>query len=164
MNEVFIKRLSKNDIEEINEVSSMLYNWWGKEEGLTKEAMSDLIETRCGEKEIPIIYIAKHNDEVVGTISLIINDMDFKQDIYPLIVSFFIKEEYRNKGIARQLINRLIKQCKGKFNQIYLATDLESFYEKFGFEYIETCKCYYNIKLQKIDYYRIYKKELEKTD
>lgn len=53
----------------------------------------------------------------------------------------FVKEEYRGKGYSK-ILNDAILQEAGKrgFNRIYLKTDLENYYEKFGAKYLENLK------------------------
>ena len=160
MDEIIIEQLKKDNIKELDELTEILYNWWGKEEGYSIEAMKELIKSRCSEKDVPVVYIAKINDSVVGTLTLVANDMEFKQDLYPVITSLFVKEEYRKLGISRKLVEELVKHCKNKFDNIYLSTELEGFYEKLGFEYVETCNCYYIPNQDKILCGKVYRKSI----
>ena len=156
MDNITIKKLEKNDVKEIDEVAEMLYNWWGNEEGYSIEAIRKIVESRCNYKGFPVVYIAKTNSEVVGTISLIANDTDFRQDLFPMISSVIVKEKYRKQGIAQKLIETLINDNLDKHKEIFLVTDLDNFYEKLGFKYIETSECFYNIKEQEIKKDKIY--------
>jgi len=157
-----IKKLNIDDKKEIEETAELVYNWWNEEEGLPKEIVKEFIESRCSKAKIPAVFVAIMGDEVVGTVSLISNNIDFRQDLYPLITLFFVKENYRHLGIATKLMQYLINYCDNKFDSVYLTTKLDGFYEKLGFEYVETCKCYYNFKQKEIDYSRIYRKNLLK--
>jgi len=47
------------------------------------------------------------------------------------LCSLGVDENYRNKGLARQLVLELLKKTKG---EIYLATIMPRFFEKFGFK------------------------------
>ena len=49
----------------------------------------------------------------------------------------FVEENYRNNGIAKNLISFIINDIKPMgFNKIYLVTDHNNFYEKLGWEFL----------------------------
>ena len=160
-NKIKIKKLNISDKNEIEQLIQILYLWWGEENGFSREVFEELIKSRCLGKDIPVVIVAIIADEVVGTISLVANDLELRQDLYPVITSFFVKENYRNLGVAKKMMQEMIEHCRNKFGTVYLATDLYAFYEKFGFEYMETCKCSYSLKENKINYHKIYRKEID---
>lgn len=133
---VEIKKLTKNDTHEIQEVAKIFYNWWGKDSNLTKNDLMQIVINRC-ENLIPATYIAKMNNQVVGTITFIDNDTELRKDLYPMLGGMYVLEEYRHQGIASKLINNLIDDVSNNFDCIYLTTPLENFYEQFGFKFIE---------------------------
>ena len=48
------------------------------------------------------------------------------------------KEEYRNNGYSRILNDAILKEAKNRgFSTLYLKTDLENYYEKFGAIFIK---------------------------
>ena len=53
----------------------------------------------------------------------------------------YVKEEYRGKGYSKILNDAIIAEArKRNFKKLYLKSDLENYYEKFGAKYIETLK------------------------
>ena len=72
MEDIVIEELKIGNTREIEEVTEMLYNWWGEEEGYTKEVIKTFVESMCVNKEIPITYVAKIKTEV-GTRSTTIS-------------------------------------------------------------------------------------------
>lgn len=51
------------------------------------------------------------------------------------------KEEYRNNGYSRILNDAILKEAKNRgFSTLYLKTDLENYYEKFGAIFIKKLK------------------------
>lgn len=51
------------------------------------------------------------------------------------------KEEYRNNGYSRILNDAILKEAKNRgFSALYLKTDLENYYEKFGAIFIKKLK------------------------
>ena len=58
-------------------------------------------------------------------------------DLYPWIAVLFVSDEFRGNGYVSLLINKAKKDGKEKgFQNLYLYTDLENYYEKHGFSYI----------------------------
>ena len=50
----------------------------------------------------------------------------------------YVKKEYRGKGYSKILNDAILTEAKNRnFDKVYLKTDLENYYEKFGAVYIE---------------------------
>lgn len=154
-----ILKLRKNNIEEIEQVAKILYDWWGKNSKISFERMKKIVESRCSDKDYPQVLVVKRNNEVIGTISLVANDIELRQDLFPIITQVFVKECYRKQKIATTLINTLLSDVLPKFNTIYLTTTLNNFYEKFGFEFVEESDVWFeNEKIIREKIYKIEKK------
>lgn len=55
----------------------------------------------------------------------------------PWLACLFVNESHRNNGIAGQLLDHGLQESKRKgFDELYLATDLEDFYESKGWKHI----------------------------
>ncbi len=132
-----IKKLNKKETNEINQVAHILYNWWGKDCNLKISNLENIVKSRCSEKTIPITYIAKINDLVVGTVCFLDNDTQLRKELYPMLGGLYVKEEYRHQNIATKLINTILNDISKNFNCVFLTTPLNNFYEHFGFEFIE---------------------------
>ncbi len=53
----------------------------------------------------------------------------------------YVKEKYRNNGYSKILNDAILKETKNrKFKLLYLKTDLENYYEKFGAIFIKKLK------------------------
>lgn len=53
----------------------------------------------------------------------------------------YVKEIYRNKGYSKILNDAILKEAKERgFKTIYLKTDLNNYYDKFGAIYIKDLK------------------------
>ena len=55
-----------------------------------------------------------------------------------MIACVYVKEEYRNQGIATKLMKAMLNDISTHFDFVYLTTLLDGFYEKFGFKFVET--------------------------
>ena len=88
-------------------------------------------------------YIYEEDNKVVGFIN-----MDIKYDKSELVY-IYIKEKYRNKGIASKLLNRAIKDLKSK-EVINITLEVNennktaiNFYKKNGFKTVAIRQNYY---------------------
>ena len=53
----------------------------------------------------------------------------------------YVKKEYRKKGYSKLLNNAILKEAKKLgYKKIYLKSELNGYYEKFGAIYIEDLK------------------------
>lgn len=156
---VKIIKLSPKDKAEINQIANIWFDWWGKDCNLKISDLEQIVKNRCSGKIIPITYVAKIDSQVVGTISFIDNDAELRPDLYPMIACLYVREEYRNQGIATKLIETALNNISSHFNVVYLTTSLNRFYEKFGFKYLETTAV--NIVNGTPHSEKVYKLELE---
>ena len=68
---------------------------------------------------------------------LIENDFHDRKDLKPNVCAVYTEKEYRCQGIAGQLLDIVVKDMKSKgITPIYLITDHESFYERYGWEFL----------------------------
>ena len=113
---------------------------WGEKK--TKAEMQEYIKRRKnkildGDKYISILGLINEN-ELVGFISLFKTDGDERTDLSPWYATMYVKEKYRNKGYSKILNNAILKKAKELgYQKVYLKTDLNNYYEKFGARYIE---------------------------
>ena len=88
--------------------------------------------------------------ELIGFISLFPKDCEEEKDLKPWYATMYVKKEYRGKGYSRILNDAILEEAKNRgFKTIYLKTDLENYYEKFGAVFIK--KLSTNESLYKIE-------------
>ena len=121
----------------------MVSNWIYKEfiEGIRAGISYELILKSCGARNkdsLPISLIALKNNICVGTISLFENDLKERRDLSPWLGALYVDKEFRNQGIAKQLIDRIIEIAKEmKKDKIYLRTEHASeYYKKLGWIFV----------------------------
>lgn len=96
-----------------------------------------IIENSLREKSLPITFVAIENGEVIGTIGVWRSDLLSRQDLYPWISALVVRNDYRNKGLGRALQQYALDYCSAlNFNEVYLYTDIENYYEKSGWKII----------------------------
>ena len=81
-------------------------------------------------------YLCLCNGEIIAGLGVIENDFHDRKDLSPNICAVYTEKEYRNKGIAGNLLNMTVKIMKSKgISPIYLVTDHIGFYEKYGWKF-----------------------------
>lgn len=79
--------------------------------------------------------------ELIGFISIFPSDCEEEKNLTPWYATMYVKKEYRNKGYSRILNDAILKEAKKRgFETIYLKTNLENYYDKFGAVFIKKLK------------------------
>lgn len=90
---------------------------------------------------IPCCIIATERSQPTGSASLVASDMDTHSHLSPWLASVFVHPDFRQQGIATQLINQCIDTARTcQIARIYLFTpDQSAFYQKRGWHHLESC-------------------------
>ena len=84
---------------------------------------------------LPRWYLMLNDDKIIGGYGLITNDFISRQDLFPWLCALYIDEEYRGSRLG----SKLLEHCKTEasklgYKKLYLSTDLEGYYEKYGWK------------------------------
>ena len=131
----------KDKINFLEEVAELEYDEWAdnKKENRT---------IRIGNKinRIKKLMIDKNfcklilidNNELIGFISIFPNDCEEEKDLSPWYATMYVKKEYRGNGYSKILNNAILEESRRRnYKEIFLKTDLNNYYEKFGAQYIK---------------------------
>ena len=136
----------KEKQEYIREVAELTQKEWGgktnseiefeeKIEKKVKKILSALEETNYCK------LILLEENVLIGFISIFPHDGDEKKELSPWYATMFVKKEYRGKGYSKILNDAILEEAKKRgFKKLYLKTDLENYYEKFGAIFMEDLK------------------------
>lgn len=135
-----IKIMNLADVPEYTEeVSCWLWQEWGKAAGYTRDEL--LYRTKhCMQKEsVPQTFIAFYKTRPAGVVSLWMNDLKTRQDLYPWLATLYVKPEYRCLKIGQALQKHCISRAAltTEYPYLYLITEHDGYYEKTGWEFIE---------------------------
>ena len=118
----------------IDSAAEWFHSKWGVPKEAYLESMNDAI---LGEGAVPEWYIVcLDSGEIVGGLGVIENDFHNRPDLAPNVCAVFVEPEYRGQGIAGALLNYVYEDMKARsVSPIYLFTDHDSFYERYGWEF-----------------------------
>lgn len=87
---------------------------------------------------------------MIGFISIFPNDCDECPNLTPWYATMYVKKQYRGEGYSKILNDAILEEAKGReYNEIFLKTNLNNYYEKLGAKFIK--KLSNNEKLYKFE-------------
>lgn len=133
----------KDKKEYFREVAELTQKEWGSK-SISVEEFNNKINKKIDKMILNLnnkyycTLILLEKEKLIGFISIFEFDGDERKDLSPWYATMFVKKEYRGKGYSKVLNNAILEEAKDRgFNKIYLKTNLENYYEKFGAKYIE---------------------------
>lgn len=121
-----------------NEVITYFQDKWGTPASnqVYENAIAHSLSTN---KPLPHWYVLKDKHKIFGCAGLITNDFISRMDLYPWLCAVYIEPNYRGKHYFQLLLDKAKEDAeKGGFDHLYVSTDLEGYYEQYGFTFIGT--------------------------
>lgn len=153
MDNLEFKQITELDEQNLDIMTNWMYNWWGKEEGYTFESIKCYLKHSFQKDRLPKTYGVFYDEILVGMFQFTYSDLEIRPDIYPWLANLYVDEKYRNKGLARVMLEKVneIARTSLNFNELYLFTKHIDLYEKFGWTYISELDTYTkNPRIQKL--------------
>ena len=89
-------------------------------------------------RRLPKFFLLLDGDEIVGCYGLVTNDFISRHDLYPWFACLFINERKRGGELGKLLMDHAEKETrKAGFSSLYLTTDHDGYYERYGWRRIE---------------------------
>ncbi|MFR8087722.1 MAG: GNAT family N-acetyltransferase [Lachnospirales bacterium] len=102
-----------------------------------EEYIKSMEECIRGEQAVPQWYILPYQGEILAGVGVIENDFHDRKDLAPNVCAFYVEKEWRNHGIAGQLLAHVTEDMHQKgVDTLYLITDHTSFYERYGWKFL----------------------------
>jgi GNAT superfamily N-acetyltransferase len=91
------------------------------------------------ESTLPRWFLAMKGDAIVGGCGLITNDFISRMDLWPWLAALYVVESERGRGLGGKLLAHGVGEAgKLGFPKVYLTTDHDSYYERYGWQHIGT--------------------------
>jgi N-acetylglutamate synthase-like GNAT family acetyltransferase len=125
----------------IKDISKTLFFEWSHlVPGMTEEDITASIPRRTNIGKIPFALVAlDDNGNWIGTVSIKEKDLESRTDLTPWLAAFYVKPNYRNNGIGKELLEMALKEAMAMdIKVLYLYTEKASeYYRKKGWEILE---------------------------
>ena len=123
--------------EGIEQAVKYIHGVWGKADNYMYY-YDAIVHSSNSEKSIPRFYLLLRDGEIIGCYGLVTNDFISRHDLYPWFACLYIEEQERGNNLGELLMEHAEKEAKKSgFSAIYLTTDHDGYYEKFGWKRIE---------------------------
>ena len=131
---LLILRLDEHP-EYIPVCAAWIYGQWGSQSGGTLDGALRKFSEKAAPGQLPISFIAIHDNKPAGTVSLWTSDHHI-DDIGPWLAALYVHPFHRKKAVAMALIDRVIDEAYQRGDtSLYLVTeDAGELYRRFGFE------------------------------
>lgn len=120
------------------EIKEQAAQWFHEKWQIPLEAyLESMEESLTGKGSVPQWYVAVEDDRIIGGMGVIENDFHDRKDLTPNVCAVYTEEDRRGRGVAGALLNDVCEDMKKRgIDTLYLLTDHDSFYERYGWEFL----------------------------
>lgn len=124
-------------LRERPELLEQAAQWFHEKWGIPLEAyLESMTECLKGTAPVPQWYLYLEDQKIIGGLGVIENDFHDRKDLTPNVCAVSVEEESRGKGIAGKLLQAVCDDmAEFGIPVLYLLTDHDSFYERYGWEF-----------------------------
>ncbi len=120
------------------EIKEQAAQWFHEKWQIPLEAYLESMEESLTDKgPVPQWYVAVEGGRIIGGMGVIENDFHDRKDLTPNVCAVYTEEDRRGRGVAGALLNDVCADMKERgIDTLYLLTDHDSFYERYGWEFL----------------------------
>ncbi len=132
-----MKNLTYITLREMPEIKNKAAEWFHSKWGVPVEAYLECMNEYLDNRTEYGWYLCLCGEKIVGGLGVIENDFHDRKDLSPNVCAVYTEEDYRGKGVAGNLLNMAVEDMRSKsITPVYLVTDHEGFYERYGWEFL----------------------------
>ncbi len=121
----------------IEAATKYIHGKWGSEKNYSFYEDA-IIHSSLPNRPLPKFYLLLKAGKIIGCYGLIINDFISRHDLYPWFACLYIESSERGAGYGSVLMAHAADEAlRAGFSTIYLTTDHDGYYEKYGWQRIE---------------------------
>lgn len=112
--------------------------WFHEKWGNPLEAyLESMEEALAGDHAYPEWYAAVEDGRIIGGMGVIENDFHDRTDLAPNICAVYTEPDCRGRGVAGALLGFVCDDMRSRgLESLYLLTDHDSFYERYGWQFL----------------------------
>ena len=116
--------------------------WFSERWGAPPEfCRKSVIDCLCNENGAPQWYVVVRGSRIVAGCGVIENDFHERKDLAPNVCAVFVEEDCRGRGIAGFMLRHVCGDMAAMgFDTLYLMTDLDGFFERYGWQFLCTAR------------------------
>jgi GNAT superfamily N-acetyltransferase len=89
-------------------------------------------------RPLPRFYLLLDDVRIIGCYGLVTNDFISRHDLYPWFAALYVVEDRRGEALGGRLLDHSVQEAaRVGFSTVYLTTDHDGYYEKYGWTRIE---------------------------
>jgi GNAT superfamily N-acetyltransferase len=126
--------------EHIPRLAAWLHAQWGYlHENDSVERRAARLESRATRGGIPVTFVAVDGETLLGSASLVDDDLETRPELTPWLASVYVAPEHRGRGVASALVKRVVAEAGAAgISRLYLwTTDQERLYARLGWVPVE---------------------------
>lgn len=127
------------NIRENHELIFEAVEWFHQKWGIPKNAYLDSMKDCATHSifSIPQWYVVLYEKKIVAGLGVIENDFHNRKDLSPNVCAVYVEQLHRKQGIAGEMLRHVCDDFKtNNIDTLYLVTDHETFYERYGWEFL----------------------------
>jgi predicted N-acetyltransferase YhbS len=115
-----------------------LYGNWHRDAALRE------FESQRADGRLPLTLVAIEQDELLGAVSLIFDDLPGYEHLNPWLASLLVLPEHRGEGVGSRLVREAEKLLASNgVETAYLFTETaHAFFERLGWQVMEQTSCH----------------------
>ncbi len=125
----------------VDQISAWFFDEWGDGvEGRTVDHFSEVLIERMNIDKLPVAFVALVPGELIGTASLICNEISSLPRYKHWLASVFVAPEHRRQGWGTKIVRAAVQIAPDYgIDKLFLYTRSHiDFYQQLGWEYVET--------------------------
>lgn len=120
------------------ELATRAARWFHEKWGVPLEAYREsMAQSLAREAPVPQWYLALEDGRIVGGMGVIENDFHDQKELRPNVCAVYTEPDRRGRGICGALLAFVCRDMKARgVEMLYLVTDHDSLYERFGWRFL----------------------------
>jgi len=124
-------------LKDMPNIKAKAARWFNSKWGVPQEAYLECMDAYLSGNTEYGWYLCLDNEKIVGGLGVIENDFHDRKDLTPNVCAVYTEEDYRNRGIAGNLLNMAVEDMRSRvISPVYLVTDHTGYYERYGWEFL----------------------------